>query len=166
MQQDSTRRGNASLPDLRWVAPAQGTLKIYVDASVIKGANFFSVGMVARDHQGLFMRGKTMKFAGQVSVLEAKMVGILEALIWFSDLPDQSIIVESDSMLSIQAITKAEHNQLEIGNLIEQCLVKRRGVGALLYAPSYHPSRIHAWAASEAVRLGVCDTYFKVQTFS
>lgn len=97
-----------------------------MDASVTEGANFFSVGMVVQDHQGLFVQGKTMKFAGQVSVMEAEMVGILEALLWINVLPDKPITVESDSLLNVQAINKMEHNQLEVGHLIDQgCSILR-----------------------------------------
>lgn len=91
-----------------------------MDASVTEGANFFSVGMVVRDHQGLFVQGKTMKFAGQVSVMEAEMVGILEALLWINVLPDKPITVWSQ-IHCVQAINKMKHNQLEVGHLIDQC---------------------------------------------
>ena len=64
----------------RWVAPDIGTLKINVDASVFEGADSFSVGMVIRNHQGLFIKGKTMRLPGKVTVLEAELVGVLEAL--------------------------------------------------------------------------------------
>ena len=66
--------------DRSWSPPALGTLKINVDASVISGNKFFSIGMVARNHQGHFIRGKVMKFEGCVSVMEAESVGVLQAL--------------------------------------------------------------------------------------
>lgn len=42
IQPNRNRRSNANLHELRWVAPVQGTLKFSVDASVLKGTNFFS----------------------------------------------------------------------------------------------------------------------------
>lgn len=92
-----------------------------VDASVYEGANSFSVGMVTRDHQGSFLGAKTMRFAGHVSILEAELVGILEALKWVQELAYQEVIIESDSMLSVAAINKNVQNLLELGNLINQC---------------------------------------------
>lgn len=103
--------------------PAQGTLKLNVDASVFEGSGVFSVGLVVRDYQGHFLQGRTMKFAGSISVLEAEMVGILEALKWLQDFPEHNILEESNSMLSVAAINRGDKNQLEIGDLIEQCRV-------------------------------------------
>lgn len=62
-----------------------------------------------------------MKFAGQVSVMEAEMMGIREALLWINDLPEKPFTVESDSLQSVQAINRMEHNQLEVGHLIDHC---------------------------------------------
>lgn len=105
----------------RWVAPDIGTLKINVDASVFEGADSFSVGMVIRNHQGLFIKGKTMRLPGKVTVLEAELVGVLEALLWSAAFQEQTAVIESDSLLSVQAINKDKQNQLEIGDLVAQC---------------------------------------------
>lgn len=45
----------------------------------------------------------------------------LEALLWINVLPDKPVTVESKSLLSVQAINKMKHNQLEVGHLIYQC---------------------------------------------
>lgn len=68
--------------DHRWKPPGQSQFKINVDASVVGGQNSFGIGMVLRNHQGQFLTGKTMRFAGSVSVIEAESTGVLEALIW------------------------------------------------------------------------------------
>ena len=105
----------------KWKAPAVGKLKLNVDASVFDGANHFSIGMVVRDHQGHFICGKTMKIAGSVSVLEAETVGILEALQWLEKIPGQVSVVESDSLMSVNAVNKQNQNRMELGNIVEQC---------------------------------------------
>lgn len=94
MQRDKVQHTN------RWVAPDIGTLKLNVDASIYEGADSFSVGMVASNHQGLFVRGRTWRFAGQAWVLEAELVGILEALKRSAEFQEQKISVESDSLVS------------------------------------------------------------------
>lgn len=83
-----------------------GTVKINVDASGYRDADSFSIGMVLRDHHGLFLSAKTMKFSGCILVIEAELVGILEALLWTLELPNQRDIVESDSLLSVEAVNK------------------------------------------------------------
>lgn len=72
--------GNQSIG--RWVAPQVGKLKLNVDASVFPGTSFFSVGMILRDHQGLFIKVRSARCAGEVSVFEAKAWGVLKALKW------------------------------------------------------------------------------------
>lgn len=112
----------ANFTDRKWKPPSRDELKINVDASVFTGDQCFKVGMVLRNDQGHFVQGKCMCFAGEISVLEAEMVGILEALRWVQDWPGGRIVIESDSLLSITAIHKAACNYLELGDLIRQCM--------------------------------------------
>lgn len=67
--------------DSKWQPPEVNCHKINVDAAMIQGQNSFATGMVLRNHYGQFLAGKTLKFAGSVSMMEAEMTGILEALI-------------------------------------------------------------------------------------
>ena len=105
----------------RWTSPEVGALKLNVDASVFTDADSFSVGLVLRVHHGTFIRGRTMKFAGKIDVLEAELMGILEALKWISALSGYKITIESDSLLSVKAIQGNIQNQLEAGMLVDQC---------------------------------------------
>ena len=54
-----------------WVAPVEGEFTLNVDDSLKEGMLGFMVAMVIRDHSGHFVRGRTVKFAGVVTVLEA-----------------------------------------------------------------------------------------------
>lgn len=105
----------------KWIAPAAGLMKLNVDASVFEGAESFSLGMVIRDHRDVFLHGRTLRFAGKVGVLEAELIGIMEALKWTSEFHDQAFCVESDSILGVQAINETSQNHLEAGVDIEQC---------------------------------------------
>lgn len=71
-----------------------------MDASVFNGEDSFSIGMIIRDHAGVFIRGKTMRFAGKVAVAEAEAVGVLEALSWIKEFPSQPVVIETDSLLT------------------------------------------------------------------
>lgn len=99
-----------------------------VDASVKPGENSFSIGMVLRNQYGHFISGKTMRFAGTVTVLEAEEVGILEVLLWSEDLNMQQITVESDALQGVKAVNLQHNNRLEQGHVIEQCksVLRRR----------------------------------------
>lgn len=66
----------------KWVRPEQRKLKVNVDASIVQGSSFYSVGMIHRDHTGGFLEGKTMKFTRMLSVMEAEASAIEEKLKW------------------------------------------------------------------------------------
>lgn len=53
---------------LSWQAPPAATVKLNVDASVYEGASCYSLGLVLRDHQGAFLRGRTICVNGAASV--------------------------------------------------------------------------------------------------
>ncbi|XP_074355893.1 uncharacterized protein LOC141695553 [Apium graveolens] len=104
-----------------WIAPQEGEFKLNVDASVVEGQPFFTVGMVIRDHAGQFVQGRNSKTAGVVSVLEAEALGVLEALSWLHTLPDMKVLVESDSLNVVNAILADMEYQVEVGHVIEAC---------------------------------------------
>lgn len=43
----------------KWMAPEADQLKLDVDASMVEGADSFSIGMVLRDQNSTFLGGKT-----------------------------------------------------------------------------------------------------------
>ena len=57
------------------------------------------------------------------------MIGIVEALSWLHDFPGIEVELESDSMLSVKAITGEQINLLELGALVQQCkdMIRSRG---------------------------------------
>lgn len=96
-------------------------MKINVDAAVTVGQNWFALGMVVRNHLGQYITGRMMKFSGEVLVVEAEMIGILEALSWANDSIPGRVIVESDSLISVQAVQQDKENLLEVGDITQQC---------------------------------------------
>ena len=104
----------------KWQVSEQGCLKINVDASVVDGQNSFGIVMVLRNHQGHYITGKKMRFAGSFSVMEAEMTGITEALTWAQNYTN-TVVIESDSPLSVEAIRNGQESLLELGDLIHQC---------------------------------------------
>lgn len=112
---------NKTMSDHNWKPPEVDQLKINVDASVVAGQDSFAVGMVLRNHQGQYIAGKTMRFAGAVPVLEAELTGIWEAILWSQEVVGGPITVESDSLLSVNAVNQGHDNLLESGDLVQQC---------------------------------------------
>lgn len=65
-----------------------------------------------------------MRFEGILSVSEAESIGINEALTWNLPLQIDNVIIESDSLLTVQALDKHLSNKLEVGNIIESYRLK------------------------------------------
>ncbi|WOH09238.1 hypothetical protein DCAR_0728694 [Daucus carota subsp. sativus] len=55
--------------------------------------------MVLRDDRGEFIRGKNLRYAGTVNVMEAEAIGLQEALAWLEDMGVQNAVIERDSQL-------------------------------------------------------------------
>ncbi|XP_074356080.1 uncharacterized protein LOC141695759 [Apium graveolens] len=71
-------------PGIKWQPLDEGRMKINVDAHVVAGNSWFSCGLVLRDHEGKFIVARTHKFAGEVPVVEAEAIVVLEATRWMS----------------------------------------------------------------------------------
>lgn len=118
--------------DKKWQPPDLGSLKINVDASVVEGQSSFAVGMVIRNHQGQYLSGKPLRFAGCVSVVEAEMVGILQALLWTDDFTAGGFNIESDSLIGVNALKQEQINLLELGDIIQHCKSVVQSKGGIL----------------------------------
>lgn len=77
-----SRTGQGGKEDVhRWYSPKEWAFKVNVDASVVKGLDTFTMGMVLHDHKGMFMEGKNLRMPCPESVFAA--MGVREALSWF-----------------------------------------------------------------------------------
>lgn len=105
----------------KWAVPGEGQCKINVDASAKTGTSAFRIEMVLRNSLDGFCKARVSCYGGEVAVFEAEARGILEALNWAVNLGISSVVIESDSMLSVQAIERGDINLLEVGNVIQDC---------------------------------------------
>ncbi|KAL8134407.1 hypothetical protein AgCh_009436 [Apium graveolens] len=99
----------------KWTPPPQGMLKVNVDASVYPQADSFSIGMVLRDHTGLFLEAKVLTLPCPNTVFEAECIGVGEALSWVIQRGEDNVILESDSLLTVNAVRKKEY-LIEVGH--------------------------------------------------
>ena len=105
----------------KWSAPPSGLLKINVDASIFPEADTFSVGMVMRDQNGMFVEAKVIALPCPATVMEAESIGVKEALSWAIQRGDDCVIIESDSLLTVRALQGNKSYLLEVGHVVEQC---------------------------------------------
>lgn len=109
----SAGTGRVSQPIIqRWIPPEVGKFKLNTDASFKNGSDYFSVGLVLRDHFGSFVAGSVMSLKGATTVLEAEVCAIKEGLLWLVSMSYQDVEVESDSLLAVQAIKQSHDIQL------------------------------------------------------
>lgn len=107
----------------KWSPPSSGQLKLNVDASVFPGADSFSLDMVLRDHHGSLLAGKVLRLSAPASVFEAETIGVREALSWImaQQLHRKTVLVETDSLLTMQALHNDTINYLEVEDVIVSC---------------------------------------------
>lgn len=99
------------------IKPAPGKLKVNVDASVVPGVSSYAIGMILRDHMGRFCTAPNLCSAGEVSVFETESRGVLEAVRWMIENGEVGVEIESDSLLTVQAIRQCTVNYHEVGNI-------------------------------------------------
>lgn len=92
-----------------------------VDTSVFEGADSFSIGMVLRDFEGRFIKGRNLCLPKPDSVFEAEALGVCEALSWIKMKAIHRAVVETDSLITVQALKRSTENQLEVGHVLQSC---------------------------------------------
>lgn len=104
-------------PDSRW-------LKLNIDASLLSEDSSFTLGMILREDHEHFVRGKTMKIDGSVSIMEAETRGVFEAINWVEALNLHNVSFECDSSVIDKAIKSDMQYCLEIDHIFEICRLK------------------------------------------
>lgn len=107
--------------DAKWKAPAEGRLKLNVDASLFPGMASFTLGLLIRDHRGMFIQAKNMRIEGSNSVMAAEVRGILEALVWLQELDMKNVDIECDCLLAVNALRYEVEYITEMGHILEEC---------------------------------------------
>lgn len=72
-----------------------------------------------------------MRMPGRISVFEAEAVGVKEALSWLTERPPAQYIVETDSLMVVQALQRHHEYLLEVGNIIEACRSSIASLGSV-----------------------------------
>ncbi|XP_074352092.1 uncharacterized protein LOC141691253 [Apium graveolens] len=92
------------------MAPEEGRVKLNVDASVVTSMASFSIRMIVRNHNGEFICAQNIGRSWEVSVFEAEAWGVLEVLKCTRELRINTVDIETDSLLMVNAITKRLEN--------------------------------------------------------
>uniref|UniRef100_A0A803QI56 Reverse transcriptase n=1 Tax=Cannabis sativa TaxID=3483 RepID=A0A803QI56_CANSA len=104
-----------------WTVPSIDHIKVNVDAALFDSGNKYGCGLVARDHHGMLIEGKTKLFTGSVSPEVAESIGIREALSWIKRHNWQHVTLETDCLTVVQAIRSEVKMISMFGQIIQEC---------------------------------------------
>uniref|UniRef100_A0A803QFY2 RNase H type-1 domain-containing protein n=1 Tax=Cannabis sativa TaxID=3483 RepID=A0A803QFY2_CANSA len=122
----------------QWSKPNGNQIKVNVDGALFAQEGRFGLGCLARDSNGRLIEAYTLGKMGRVDPEMAEIIGIKEALSWIDKHHWQNVVLESDSLLCVQAIKSnipmlsqfgllvIDVRQLLLSlNFVEICFVKR-----------------------------------------
>ncbi|XP_062089241.1 uncharacterized protein LOC133795796 [Humulus lupulus] len=106
-----------------WSKPPLGSLKINVDAASFNEASKHSFAGIARDHNGTFIEAFSVCRAGTVSPELGEVLGVHEALSWIKRRRWVDAVIETDSILVVQALRSNISMDSYFGCVIDDCKV-------------------------------------------
>ncbi|KAL8145631.1 hypothetical protein AgCh_003685 [Apium graveolens] len=104
-----------------WVKPQIDTTKVSVDAAIFKDREEFGFGMVARDHLGGLIKAKSVLQKGVSTPEIAEAMEIKEALSWIKQEGWPRVELESDSLVTVQAVRSSLAMRSPFGRIVEEC---------------------------------------------
>jgi ribonuclease HI len=91
-----------------WIPPTHGRLKRNVDAAFHNGGRITSGGWCVRDDSGQFIRAGTHWLRGELSIIEAETLALLEAMRTTCQMNMQNVIFETDAQI-VAGATNSNH---------------------------------------------------------
>uniref|UniRef100_A0A803PB72 RNase H type-1 domain-containing protein n=1 Tax=Cannabis sativa TaxID=3483 RepID=A0A803PB72_CANSA len=95
---------NTSNNSTNWTAPAAGFLKVNVDGAVFAASDCYGLGGLARDANGHLIEAFCLHKAGCVQPSLVEAIGVKEALSWIKKKGWEHVILETDSLVVVQAL--------------------------------------------------------------
>ncbi|XP_030502362.2 uncharacterized protein LOC115717515 [Cannabis sativa] len=105
----------------RWSKPDANKLKINVDGAVFVAENAYGSGIVVRDDGGRLIEAVASYVTGGTQPKLAEIMRIKEALSWVKRKGIQDVVIESDSLLSIQALESSIRMPSVFGLMVVEC---------------------------------------------
>ncbi|XP_030502854.2 uncharacterized protein LOC115718027 [Cannabis sativa] len=105
----------------RWIKPETNTIKLNVDAAIFEKEEQYGFGIVARDHFGNCLEARAGCFGGVYSAAVIEALGIKEALSWIKTKNWDHVVVETDSLVTVQAIRSSQIMGSTFGLVIQDC---------------------------------------------
>ena len=97
------------------------TIKVKCDAAIFEGLNCYSFSFAARDHRREVVEARSKCRLGNIAPENAEAMGVREALSWLKVQQARDVLVETDCLVMVQAITSAAAPISYFGRLIQEC---------------------------------------------
>lgn len=98
-----------------WLPPPVGSLKMNTDACFNKELNHYSVGGVVRDSQGRLLLAFGKQISQPISVVHGELLAVLVGVKLLYEKNFSNVLVESDSLLAVQAVTATQEDLGYVG---------------------------------------------------
>ncbi|XP_062100043.1 uncharacterized protein LOC133805913 [Humulus lupulus] len=105
----------------KWRLPAEGVVKVNVDAALFSEIPAFIYACVARDSHGHVLEAITCCRQGVVSPEMAEAMGVREALSWIKRKNWNHVLIETDCLTVIQALRSRVKMDSYFGSVISEC---------------------------------------------
>ncbi|PON87286.1 Ribonuclease H-like domain containing protein [Trema orientale] len=90
---------------VKWCKPSSGSLKLNVDAAVIKDSGVIGVGGAIRDLEGLVLACWSLQLVGYFDIVTSELLAIREGVRLAVEFGCPLASIESDSLSAVQAIS-------------------------------------------------------------
>ncbi|XP_060959571.1 uncharacterized protein LOC133030706 [Cannabis sativa] len=104
-----------------WSKPEANKIKVNVDGAIFQSMGSYGVGIVARDSNGQLIEASTILRVGNVQSTTVEAFGIKEALSWIKGKQWSNVVVETDSLVSVHALSSSVFMPSVFGLLISDC---------------------------------------------
>ncbi|XP_060962035.1 uncharacterized protein LOC133032185 [Cannabis sativa] len=103
----------------RWIAPELNKIKVNVDGALFEQEGRFGIGCVARNHHGAMVEAFKKEKFGCVQPKIAEIIGIKEALSWIVTHSCDRVMLETDSLVCVQAIQSGIFMPSQFGLIVQ-----------------------------------------------
>ncbi|XP_062114633.1 uncharacterized protein LOC133825746 [Humulus lupulus] len=136
-----------------WKKPPVGKLKINTDAAMFIDSQCFSFAGVARDEDGKVVEAISSCRSGVVSPEIAEAIGIREVLSWVKRKKWPNVMIETDSLLCVQALRSSIVMESYFGGIIDDCklLCEKLGSVSISFVKRSANRAAHAIARAASV---------------
>ncbi|XP_060959468.1 uncharacterized protein LOC133030669 [Cannabis sativa] len=104
-----------------WTKPLLTKFKINVDGAIFESENRFGFGFIVRDSAGKLVQAVSGSKIGVVAPEIVEVVGMKEVLSWIKTKKITDVEIETDSLVTVQAINGSVQMPSQFGLLIQDC---------------------------------------------